>query len=392
MIITDSFIDFVREHRNDDVNALRLKYSSGNSYDTDFPLDFALLQIEARRKARKKLPTILENPTFIFPSLIAAEQASNEAIARFHASLIVPCSSLLDLTAGLGIDDLSFVADGINVTACEIDLEKCDALRHNAPVLNVICEDSIEFLKHTHVKYDVIFADPSRRANDGNRLYALSDCMPDIIGNMQLILAHTDRFVVKCSPLLDLSLVINTVESLSHIYVVCFRGECKEVLIDIKKDSDFYGVTCLDLDWNNIISEFHLNYDSSLPVRYVSRHSPTDYKYLYEPNAAIMKTGAWSAIQQHFPELRKADQNTHIFFSDALYTDFPGRILEVGGMLDKRQMKALKGSKMNIVVRNHPLSPQQISRKYSLISAGYSFLYAFRYLSTPTFIQAFPLL
>lgn len=408
MEISQTLYDFIAKHANDDVNALRLKYSAKNSQisgKTD--LNFALTQIEARKKSRKKIPGFISNPKFLFPSLVASEQASNEAVARFHASLIIQGSSLLDLTAGLGIDDMTFANSGIDVTACEIDTDKCEVLSHNSFIMGVmdkiriINEDSMEFLSTDNCRYDVIFADPARRDSQGRRLHALADCMPDVLTNMNLILAHTDRLIVKSSPLLDLSLIINTVEKLNHIYIVCFRGECKEVLIEINNSDEFTGVTCMDLDWDHVISEFHV------PSNYFDKHqdfenseklylyqtadkrpSPIDYKYMYEPNAAVMKTGAWTTLMEDFPDLIKADRNTHLFFSDSLYQNFPGRKLEILTSFDKKSLKRLKGSRMNVVARNYPLNAAQICSKYGIISGTDQFLYAFRYDSKPIVITA----
>ena len=216
MEISEKTLNFIQEHAKDDVNALRLKFV-GKSQTMDFPIDFALLQIEARRKARKKIPSFLENVLFVFPDTLAAEQASNESVARFHASLIDSGSSIIDLTAGLGIDDLTFAKAGINVTACEIIKAKADALKHNSEILGVsdritvINTDSMEFLSSEKRHFDAVFADPARRSSTGKRLHALSDCQPDILRGMDSIMKITERLLIKASPLLDLTLIRYTV-------------------------------------------------------------------------------------------------------------------------------------------------------------------------------------
>lgn len=397
----ENLFEFVRSHSNDDVNALRLKYSGKKeNAERDFDMEFALIQIEARRKTRKKLPNFLSHPDFVFPSLLSAEQASNEAVARFHASLISSSSRLLDLTAGLGIDDISFAKKGILVTACEIDFNKCEALQHNSIVmgvsdkLSIICGDSIDLLRDHKEKFDVVFADPARRNETGGKLHALSDCQPDILASMQDILSISPRLLVKSSPLLDLSLIRNTVTDLKHIYVICFKGECKEVLIEIQKAKKFEGVTVVDIDMDGKISRFHTEFSSAKPKSNVSlcdRKKAEEYKYLYEPNAGIMKTSAWSTLTDKYQDLRKADSNTHLFLSDTLYLDFPGRIMQIFSEPDKKALKALKGTKINIVSRNHPLSAPQITNKYSLMPGSDKFLYAFRYRNIPSFLVASPI-
>lgn len=411
MEVSEKLIQFIKEHANDDVVSLRLKNSGKEHQEFDLDIDFALVQIEARRKARKKLPSYLENDHFLFPTLLSEEQASNEVVARFHASLIKPNSTVLDMTAGLGIDDMEFAKVGITVTSCEIEAIKCEALRHNAEMLG-LCDkievvncDSIEYIdkckqKITQVtdnqddkqskSFDVVFSDPARRNNSGKRVHALSDCQPDILSAMPEILKTVPRLLVKSSPLLDLSLIRDTVNDLKRIYVVCFKGECKEVLIDIEKDSTFDGVTVVDLDWQGEISRFDtiFNGNEASKEARCDRKKVSDYKYLYEPNSGVMKTGAWSDLLANFPNLFKADPNTHIFFSDTLYADFPGRVMTITSEPDKKALKALKGAKMNIVSRNHPLSAPQIAKKYSLISGSDQFLYAFKYQNTPSFVIA----
>ena len=392
MEVTEKLKKFVREHSNEDVNELRLKYHGKKACDFDFDLNFAFLQIEARQKARKKLPDFLSHADFIFPTLLSSEQASDDAIAKFHASLVSSSTSLLDLTAGLGIDDMTFALNGLCVTACEIDSIKCEALRHNSEVLGisdkltVLNADSIDYIRCHKKQYDVVYADPARRNDTGARVYALSDCQPDILSAMHDILAIAPRLLVKCSPLLDITLVRNSINEINHIYIVGFKGECKEVLIDIKKDSSFEGVTVIDLDKKGVISRFHCNClakDREYKAPLCNKKYPSYYKYLYEPNAGVMKTGAWAELTEEFPELSKADINTHIFLSDRLYSNFPGRVMQISSEPDKKALKALKGTKINVVSRNHPLTAPQIYSKLALKPGSERILYAFRFREAP---------
>ncbi len=397
MEVSEKMIEFVQEHENEDTTTMRLKYAGEKATSFEFDLDFALIQIEARKKAKQKIPGFLANPYFVFPTLLSAEQASNEAVAKYHAKLIAGSSSILDMTAGLGVDDMSIAKTGVAVTACEIDQIKCEALEHNAKVMGlgdhilVVCEDSIEYIKTQNKTFDMVFADPARRSSTGSKVHALSDCQPDILASLDNILSIAPRLLVKSSPLLDLALIRNTVRDLNHIHVVCFKGECKEVLIDIKKDSSFNGVTVVDLDREKEISRFQTEFleTETLPKDAFSHlKSVTDFKYLYEPNAGVMKTGAWKKLVDKYPRLQKADMNTHIFLSDTLYADFPGRAMTILSEPDKKALKELRGTKMNVVSRNHPLSAPQIANKYTLISGSEKFLYAFRHHNTPTIIIA----
>ena len=397
----ESIKDFVRCHLNDDVEALRLKYANKHLTKHENGIEFALIQIEARKKTRKKIPSYIENESFLFPSILSAEQASNENVARFHASLLANDSSVLDITAGLGIDDFEFCKRGMKVTSCEIDSLKCDILRHNADILNLSDKltihncNSIDFIRSCSKKFDIVFADPARRNGSGGRLHALADCQPDITDIMSEILSISSRIVIKSSPLLDISMIRNTIDNLTHLYIVCVKGECKEVLIDIQKDSTFNGITVVDLDQNGELSRFHIKSIDSERLSesfFCNRKSASEYKYLYEPNAGIMKTGAWTYLIKRYPDLRKTDINTHIFLSDTIYSDFPGRVMVIKKEPDKREIKTMKGSKINIVSRNHPLSAPQISKKYGITPGSDTFLYAFRYCGLPSFLITQPMI
>lgn len=384
---------FVREHAKDDVDALRLKYSGKT---LEFSLDFALIQIEARKKTRKKISEFISHDDFIFPSLIAAEQATNQTIAKYHSSLLTYGSSVLDLTAGLGIDDMTFAGNGINVTACEIDELKCLVLQHNATVmgvdrnLKVINTDSIDYIRNHSDRFDAVFADPARRDSTGGKVHALADCQPDILSVLSDIQNITDRVLIKCSPLLDLTFIRDTVSDLSHIHTVCFRGECKEVLIEIRKNAVFTGVSVVDLDTDAIISSFQTNFSpikNRDDITYASNKSPMDYTYLYEPNSGVMKTGDWITLLSSFPDLNKVDINTHLFLSDTIYHTFPGRVTKIDKEFDKKALKTIKGEKLNVVSRNHPLSSPLIYKKYNITPGSDSFLYAFRYKGMPSFVR-----
>lgn len=409
-IISQEFLQFIADHRHEKPADIKLKFANKN---IGFSLDFAITQIEARQRTASKIPSFIEKQDFVFPSLIAAEQATNEAVARFHASLI-NASKVLDLTAGLGIDDMSMAMSGTSVTACEIDPAKCDALIHNANSfglndrLSVHCGDSIEYLRSSTISFDVIFADPARRSSSGNRTHALSDCTPDILEAMPLIMSKTQRLLVKASPMLDLTEIKKTVENLYHIHIVCFRGECKEVLLDIRNDSSlniphsslnnsslFTGTTVTDLDWNSPISVFKIpTFAPVTELENLSVAAPPlggTGAFLYEPNAGVMKTGAWPSLVNKFPNLVKADTNTHLFFSDTLYEDFPGRVMQILSILDKKALKALKGAKINVAARNYPLSAPQLEKKLGVKPGGDRMLYAFRLSSAPIIVITRPL-
>ena len=92
--------------------------------------------------------------------------------------------------------------------------------------------------------------------------------------------------------------------------------------------------------------------------------------YLYVPNNALLKSGAFNYIAMHFG-LEKLDINTHLYTSTELKKSFPGRILEVIPIHHK-QIKAK--SHYNIIAKNYPLSVAELKKKYHLQEGGTDYL------------------
>ena len=169
------FKNFIRSNINADTNKLRLKNFQGLSFD----VKFALLQIDCKNRIKKKLPEIFESDKMLFPSILSTEQCTAEEIAKFHASLLSPENTVLDLTAGLCIDTYYISKVVKNVTAIEINPETATLAYFNMTTntnnVNVLCEDSINYINNCTNKYDIIFVDPARRGDNNKRLFGLAD-------------------------------------------------------------------------------------------------------------------------------------------------------------------------------------------------------------------------
>lgn len=389
---TDSRLhEFIRLHAYDNSTSLLLssKYAE-EALAYGFPLDFAVLQIELRRKGQHKLPNFISSPISLFPSAVAYEQASNEYIARFHASLLLPDDrEILDMTAGLGIDAMSFAATGRTVTACELDETKASLLCYNASVLNienisVYNEDSIARLNSGQRHYDLIFVDPARRDSGNNRKFAFNDCQPDIIQNLDIILSATKRLLIKASPMLDITAVISQLPFISHLYVVCFKGECKEILIEIRpKETKVTLISAIDINDADIITEFSVDKNYKNDNILYQLEDLEEGMFLHEPNAAIMKIGCWKALQQKYHQLRKIAPNTHLFCANKPIIGFPGRCVRIKKRFTKQERRIIADTPLNIVTRNYPVNAEKLKSQLQLKTGGKDFLYAFRSLSSP---------
>ncbi len=376
------FFAFILENAKEDCNELLLKY---HNKDLPFSLNFAVCQIVSRRKTTHKLPSFLSFRQFIFPDSISSEQASDERVAEYHAALVGSGHKVLDMTAGLGIDAMTIAIHGNNVIACDIDHNKCDALVHNSRILNIKsllpeCTDSVSLIKNSKTHFDCIFIDPARRDENNRRTYSFSDCTPNVIDILPDMLEKADRIFIKSSPLLDLSQIRREINYVSCIHIVCVKGECKEVLVDICKTSLFGGVRVIDFDDSGIISDIFFTpeeLEKSHPP-FISSQDLVVGNYLYEPNAGLMKLRSFKAICDKFPGLKRVSNNTSLYISSKLYSDFPGRILEIESFPGKLELKNMKGGRYNVVIKNYPLDAKTLRNKLKLEEGTDKFLYAFK--------------
>lgn len=394
--------EFVERYSSQDVKGLRLKYSSSTSRDL---YGFAIDQIESRRRFSNKIRPFLEKGFFLFPTVLAGEQASHSSVAFYNSKVAGKVNSLLDMTAGLGIDTMTMALNSAAmVTAVDIEPFKRDVLIHNLKELEIenveaLADDSIEFLKKCDRRYDLIFVDPARRSDDGSRVFAFDKCQPDIISSWEMIADKSDRVLIKASPMIDITQALVEIPDVKSIHVVCVKGECKELLIEsenkTKSDSQLEssGISFAERDVE--IKVVNLEDDgetiSEFSFRWSERHKSSpiytgdDFagKFLCIPNAGIMKTNAWGAIAEAFPGMKKLSSDTHLFICDELPDSFPGRVLVIEKELNGKALKQLKGDYRNVVSRNHPLSASQLAKKAGVIEGGERYIVGCRCGVTP---------
>lgn len=386
--VSPKFLCFINEHQNDDVNRLRLQWH-GRGNDID--IDFAIIQIECRRKCRTKLSNFLQKETFLFPSVVASEQASHQAVARYHADTFGQKGTLLDMTAGLGIDAFSFSKAGMKVVAYEIDEKKSAILRHNSEILrlsnfDVTNGDSVEYIRKEKIYFDIIFIDPARRKENNSRVYNFRDCEPDILSIQDDIQECCGRLLIKGSPLLDITQTLRDIHNVKSVHVVSVEGECKEILIEAGKNGGGVYFKAIDLHKDgHIISE--LEYAESNLMEYCEFASGIKPgMFLYEPNASVMKLAPWGILTNQFPAIRKLGKDSHLFISECYYEKFPGRILTIEKIITKKDRKSLKGLPANIVTRNYPLTADNLRKILRMKEGSDSFLYGTRIGKEPILI------
>lgn len=364
------FYDFIQNHRDDDPDALCLKYA-GKAMP--FPLQDAVTQIIARKKAATKIPGLLEKG-LLFPSGLLAEQCSSQFMADLHCSLIKRGSRVADLTFGLGVDAFSIAGKAQSVYAVDQDARTVEYGLLNATTLNIenitVAQSSAEeWASVSHPETDTIFIDPARRKPSSNRAYRLEDCSPDLYELVKLPGFLNKQIIVKCSPMLDIDYVMNTLPNVSQIIIAAVKGECKELLIvfHTQLPSDSKTITAIDIAGTatSVISVSEAERRLP-PQRFIS--SPQQIQpgmYLFEPNAALMKTAPWHHLEQQYPTLNKLSVQAHLFLSHVPVKDFPGRCWLISDVYHSLRQAAreLKNEKANITTRGYPLAPQELRNK-----------------------------
>jgi hypothetical protein len=367
---------FIRDHQSDNPESILL---AGKKYP-GIPLKFVVTQIKARQKSREKLPFVSRYPGFVFPSLKSYEQSSSETTAKYKSGLYNG-KTLLDLSGGLGIDSLFFSDQFEKVTYVEKDSEIAEAARYN---FNLIGRKNIEvfhytaedFLNHRMNRYDLVYLDPARRDEQGKRLFLLEDCQPNIFDLLPKLFQHTGNILLKTAPLLDIKSVLAQL-SIPRVDVVAVENECKEVLFHISKEKPAKTEIHTINHRKKKSETFSFNYTDENEAK--AKFSEP-MQFLYEPNAAILKAGAFKSIAIPF-DLYKLHEHTHLYTGDSLIRDFPGRIFRVLDQVSpnrKKLKKIVPEMKANLSVRNFPISVANLKKKLGLNDGGKLFIFGLK--------------
>lgn len=366
---------FIAAHRNDDVRALALQ---GKRYPA-VDIREAVVQIEGWQMAREKLPSWSAVEGIIYPPKISMEQCSSQQTAEYKAAL-VSGKRFADLTGGFGID-FSHIARGFSEAFyIERNERLCEIATANFSLLGLaqarIMNGNSEELLTTLPQLDWIFIDPARRDGDGRKVVALSDCEPNVVEMEETLLAKAGNVMIKCSPMLDITMACRQLGNVAAVHIVALNNECKELLFILQRNkASECAIHCV-----NILKDgaqeftFTLESDSIQAATYCNNVG----RYLYEPNASIQKAGCHNALSQQFG-VSKLHPNSHLYTSPEHIPGFPGRIFEVEKILgfsksDIKRVQALQ--KANITVRNFPESVQQLRKRLKLADGGDNYIFA----------------
>ncbi|MDJ1504857.1 THUMP-like domain-containing protein [Xanthocytophaga agilis] len=370
-------IDFVQQHEYANPQDLLLKK---HRYP-DIPVQEAALQIQARQKAKNKLPSWFSIPTICYPSLLSLEQCSSESTALFKAQLLSG-HILVDLTGGMGVDTAAFSKQFAQVFYIEQNPELCEVTQYNFEQLGItnvqhISATSETWLSSFSQHVDWIYIDPARRNDAGGKVVRLQDCVPDILGLKDILFGKASHLLLKASPMLDIDLAINELKNVVKVYVVAVENEVKELLFHLVKafngEPEIETVNLNKSGSTVSLFQFYRSHEGNSEVSFTLPQT-----YLYEPNAAVLKAGAFRCIASTF-SLNKLHSNSHLYTSESLHTDFPGRIFKIMAVckLDKKELQSfLPDGKANISVRNFPMSVEDIRKKTGIRDGGEQYLFA----------------
>ena len=398
MLINETTWKFIKDHANDDVRKVALK----GAKDLEVDLTMALQQIAGKQTARQKLPTWAAVEGIVYPPHLNMEQCSSEQTARYKALLTGNGQRFVDLTGGFGVD-FYWISQGYeesvyiekNPELCAISSENFRLLNRKCEILCLPASAYLNDMPHA----SLVYLDPARRNEHGGRTYSIADCSPNVLELMPLLIRKADRVMLKLSPMLDWRQAVKDIEGttangqlahVTHVHIVSVDNECKEMIIQMENtrlanEQHKMNVVCVNLLSNGGQQAFvfggqpPFSTQTEDTTRSISTISTLNPRFLYEPNASIMKAGCFEAIEKQYGAHQVAF-NSHLFLSSDEIADFPGRqftILSISSMnKNELNQKLATMKRANIAVRNFPLSAEQLRKKLKLKEGGDDYLFA----------------
>ncbi|MCZ6595877.1 MAG: class I SAM-dependent methyltransferase [Bacteroidetes bacterium] len=330
-------------------------------------------QIEGFRRTKKKLPTWHQKDPIYFPPKLNVEQSSSEKTAKYKASL-VSGRSLADCTGGFGVDSYYFSKVFDSVDHYELDKVLSSIVKYNFKqfgITNIHCvsTDGINAIKDK--KYEVIYVDPTRRHEAKGKVFFLKDCEPYIVDHLSNLLENCDTLLLKTSPMLDIAVGLDELDDVAQIHVVAVDNEVKELLWVLrKKGSETIEIKTVNIGKSSTENFGFIYGEAALPSYGSPRH------YLYEPNRALLKAGAFNNISEVF-HMDKLHPNSHLYTGDQLI-DFPGRRFKIVQQIpyNKRDMKQyISNSTANVATRNFLESVKDLRKKWKIKDGGNRYLF-----------------
>lgn len=363
---------FIREHIKDSVETLAL---SARKYP-EIDIKASAQLISLYQKAKIKLPEHYK--------LLAAfnaksyEQCSSERVAEFKSRFMeVSGKQIINLSGGLGVDDIAFSHLAKKVESCETDIEIHNLAVFNKQLfacsnLNRIFGDGIEYTIQ-HEKVDIIYADPDRRPG-ASKVFRLEDCQPDILANVKMLHGKTEELWLKLSPMADLSYLEKSLPNISKIAVIGWQEEVKELLVCCKNVASPKSIEKFAIRLTPTSDQIFKGGEELIVSSFNN-----DGVYLFEPDKTIIKAGL-SANYANSLGLSILGPQTHFYVSDQYRNNFQGRVFEIVEKMAYKPriisayLKDNKIDRADITIRNFRETTAEIRERFKLKQTGGHYL------------------
>ena len=341
-------------------------------------------QVDGYQRTKDKLPTFAKIEDWWYPVRLSCEQCSSELTARYKASLLPKeAFTLTDLTGGYGVDTYFMSQNATEAHYVERYQELCKIVAHNfeqtRPHVYIHNTEALTYLQEMQPN-DVIYIDPARRNQYGGNVFRIEDCEPNLIEILDTLRSKSNSIIIKLSPMLDISQALISLKGNWDVHVLAVKNEVKEILLisyhsrttskeyHREKEGMIYATNLLPTPSQDDFSAntFAFTKDEERDAHCqlyddTNKYLITPGIYIYEPNAAIIKAGAFKIVAQQY-QLCKMSANTHLYLSDKFIKDFPGRVWQIVTTNIKQQ----KDIRANIMTRNYPLTPEQLRKKLKI--------------------------
>lgn len=291
----------------------------------------------------------------------------------------------VDLTGGFGVD-FSYMAARLGAKSMYVERQKhlCEAAKENFERLglkHVVVKngDGVEVLHAipNHSGLRVIYIDPARRDDAGNKVVSLQDCTPDVTRLQEEMLQKADFVVIKLSPMLGWHRAVSELNCVQEVHIISVNNECKELLLVLsaRNMDENLHIYCINDAQSFVCDELDME-SSSVKI---APSTLEEMQYLYEPNASLMKAGCFGVLSERY-DARMLSKNSHLFVSRNPIAAFPGRsfrIIAISSFNKKELKRHLSGiTKANISTRNFPLSVAELRKRLKLKDGGETYIFA----------------
>ena len=354
--------------------------------------------------------------------LTESEENVNEIKEEPHEGDFSEETGFVDLTGGFGVD-FSYIASRLGVKSMYVERQAhlCEAAKENFGRLGLknaivkngdgievlhsfaskkddaaseslgITEEQPQSLLKTNLGLKLIFIDPARRDDAGNKVVSLKDCTPDVTVLQEEMLSKADYVIIKLSPMLDWHRAISELSHVREVHIISVNNECKELLLVLSarnmgemeassadgevKHAGNLRIYCVNDAQSFVCDELDME-SSSVKI---APSTLEEMQYLYEPNASLMKAGCFGVLSERY-DARMLSKNSHLFVSRGPIAAFPGRsfrIIAISSFNKKELKRHLSGiTKANIATRNFPLSVAELRKRLKLKDGGETYIFA----------------